>query len=453
MNADTSETLPPGKSARAVTQRKPRASGARARPRVSQGVVPPAAASSDMSSAVASIRDAFGVFEMQSAVLRQSYESLKHDLAVANRQLSEKNQALSSKVAELGEVSGRLECVLESLTDGVLVVDRNLRVERCNAAAAALIGRDRSSLEGRPYEEVTNGLGNAAVIRDAIEHGRSIMGQSRSHTDGDGYTVEVLAGVAPIRTPDGSVPGAVEVLQDVTALRRLESRAKSRERMAALGEMAASVAHEIRNPLGTIEGFARLLKRDSEGQPSAYRLASRIVEGAQNLNYVITNLLTYARPMTLTREPFSVERLLIETREVLGDKALRAKAELKMQVDGPDFQAYGDVRQLRQVLLNLGLNAVEACAEGGQVEIEARRSGRTVRFVVQDNGCGIAVADQEKIFDPFFTNKQGGTGLGLSLCHKIVEMHSGTINVESKIGAGSRFEVIIPDAKDGIRAA
>ena len=105
------------------------------------------------------------------------------------------------------------------------------------------------------------------------------------------------------------------------------------------------------------------------------------------------------------------------------------------------------------MLLNLGLNAIEASHEGGRVEIEARRSGRTVRFLVVDNGCGIAPADQEKIFDPFFTNKQGGTGLGLSLCHKIIEMHSGKISVESQMGVGSRFEVIIPDAKDGIRAA
>ncbi len=342
-------------------------------------------------------------------------------------------------------MSGRLECVLESLTDGVLVIDRNLRVERCNAAAAALLGRDRSQLEGAPYEEVTPGVGNAAAIRDAMANGHSIMGQPRSHTDRDGYTMELLAGVAPIRTPDGSVPGAVEVLQDVTALRRLESAAKNRDRMAALGEMAASVAHEIRNPLGTIEGFARLLKRDTEGQPNTHRLASRIVEGAQNLNYVITNLLTYARPMSLTCEPFPVERLLNETREVLADKALRAGTVLDIRTCDGDFQAHGDVRQLRQVLLNLGMNAIEACREQGRVVIEARRSGRTVRYVITDNGCGIAPADQERIFDPFFTRKDSGTGLGLSLCHKIVAIHHGQISVESTPGAGSRFEVIIPD--------
>ena len=407
--------------------------------------MPNPANNTDMPTAVASIREAFGVFELQSAVLRQSYESLKRDLAEANHQLNLKNAALSAKVLELGEVSGRLECVLESLTDGVLVIDRNLRVERCNAAAATLLGRERCQVEGALYAEVTQGMGNAAAIHDALERGCSIMGQPRAHTDSDGYTVELLAGVVPIRTPDGSVPGAVEVLQDVTALRRLEATANNRERMAALGEMAASVAHEIRNPLGTIEGFARLLKRDTEGQPNTHRLASRIVEGAQNLNYVITNLLTYARPMSLTCEPFPVERLLNETREVLADKAARAGIALAICASDGDFQAHGDVRQLRQVLLNLGMNAIEACQAQGHVEIEARRSGRTVRYIVTDNGSGIAPADKERVFDPFFTRKDSGTGLGLSLCHKIVALHNGQISVESTPGAGTRFEVLIPD--------
>lgn len=398
----------------------------------------------EVSDAVLKIKSAFEVFDSQSALLQSSYEDLKTNLAKSHMELNFKNMELSEKVLELREMSSRLQCILESLTDGVLVVDDNLRVERCNPAAEALLGLPREKIEGRLYEEIMNGLGNVARLNSAMKSNNSFLDDQRVHVDADGVEVVVLASAAPIQSQNGEVIGVVEVLRDVTELRMLEEKVNCQKRMAALGEMAASVAHEIRNPLGTIEGFARLLKRDLEDQPDHLRLASKIVEGAQNLNYVITNLLTYARPMNLNNESFAVTRLLSEVRDLMVDRASRAGVRVAVNETTEPLSCEGDICQLRHVLVNLGMNAIEACSEGGHVSISSfRRSGRSV-FSVTDDGLGMSKGDLQRIFDPFFTKKQGGTGLGLSLCHKIVSAHGGEIQVASEPGCGSVFEVILP---------
>lgn len=396
----------------------------------------------DMVGTMAGIKEAFRLFETQSQTLQKSYDSLKRDLAVANERLNAKNADLQAKVCELGEMTVRLECILESLTDGVLVVNQDMRVERCNEAAASLMGIAHAEMQGMYYCDVTNGLGNERAVRAAITNGLARIDEQRQGHDRTGDEIHVLAAVAPIRTDDGCIAGAVEVLRDVTDLRRLEAQVQSRERMAALGEMAASVAHEIRNPLGTIEGFARLLRRDLADEPSSARLAEKIVEGAQNLNYVITTLLNYARPMALTLDSFAVDRLLADLEENLVAQALERGVVL--DVRPTVVSGYGDPRQIRQVLLNLGINAIQACSEGDRVAVQAMRSHGRLLFKVADTGCGISKEYLDRIFDPFFTRKDGGTGLGLSLCHKIIEGHGGAIKVESNEGEGTCFTVTLP---------
>lgn len=394
----------------------------------------------EMTNVIGQIRDAFKVFDSQSLLLKRAYDRLRADLADTNRKLSEKNKALSRKVWELEEMSGRLQCVIESLTDSVLVVDTDLKVERCNRSVERLLGIGRDSILGRGYDEITNGLGDVQKLIEVLESGKAVLGDERkSRANGD--AVYVLASVSPIYSPDGDILGAVEVLRDITAEKELEARMELHKRMSALGQMAASVAHEIRNPLGTIEGFARLLKRDLADMPDHLRLAGRIVEGAQNLNYVITNLLEYTRPAFVESSPVDCSILLRETEDLLRDKAVERGVVLK--VEPGKLVLRGDARQLRQVLVNLGLNAIEACAAGGKVEIRVRREGRACIFSVEDSGCGIGDKELGQIFDPFYTKKSGGTGLGLALCHKIITAHNGEITVSSKPGVGSVFEVII----------
>ena len=385
------------------------------------------------------LKKAYKVFDAQSNMLKASYESLRGELDVTNRKLISKNIELSGKVLELQEMSNRMQCIIESLTDSVLVVDTSLNVERNNVVMERLFGRCSAEIVGKPYREITNGLGDVHMLARVINNGESFVDVERVSAD----TI-VLASVSPIYSPDGSIIGAVEVLRDVTHMRALEAKLECHKRMIALGQMAASVAHEIRNPLGTIEGFARLLRRDLEGQPQHMKLAAKIVEGAQNLNYVITTLLNYARPMMLQCEVFRPGRLLSESSDVLQARADELGVILSMADQCADTEVHGDPRQLRQVLINIGLNAIEACVKGGHVEISLLKSDKTWRMRVKDDGCGISEADVGNIFDPFFTKKAGGTGLGLALCNKIVSVHGGEIAVSTKQEKGVVFDVILP---------
>ncbi|NCD34978.1 MAG: PAS domain-containing protein [Spartobacteria bacterium] len=393
------------------------------------------------------IKKAFELFDEQSTLLQGAFEGLKKDLAEANRQLNQKNRALSDKVEELHQMSGRLECILESIGDGVLVVDNDMCVERCNPAALELLERVRSDVEGHPYHEIMNGLGNPETLLAAIEKGKMLLEEERT-CDVEDHHVAVLVSVAPIRSTDGVIIGAVEVLRDVTQLRLLQAKVQHQQRIAALGEMAASVAHEIRNPLGSIEGFARLLRNDldRDGLENHSRLASKIISGVTNLNYVITNLLTYARPVSLQTETFDLMTLFSSIEDTLLPMAEQQKVELVFERTGRIRTVQGDIRQLRQVFVNLGRNAIEALEDVsiGKVEIRCSVRKRVALFEVQDNGSGIDAKDVGNVFDPFFTRKHSGTGLGLSLCHKIVTAHGGEISVESKKGQGTKFTVTIP---------
>gem|GEM_PF-2063617 len=391
------------------------------------------------------IRTAFELFDNQSTVLQMSFDNLRKNLAKANRELNIKNTILGEKVHELHQMSSWLTCVLASIGDGVIVVNRDLVIEHCNAAARDIIGLNEKDPVGLHYHAVMNGLGNQGALLAAIMEGHVRIHENRQRKRENAGLLHVLASVSPVQMSDGRITGAVEVLQDVTGLRMLEERMQHQKRMVALGEMAAGVAHEIRNPLGTIEGFARLLRQDlnRDGLAAHSQLASKIIEGAQNLNYVITSLMTYVRPMALQCESFEIATLLRSTEELLQGLARQHDTTLVV-THGAGVVHRADIRQIRQVLVNLGRNAIEACKPGkGRVEMFATTDRNRVVFTVTDNGCGISAEDMPKVFDPFFTLKDGGTGLGLALSHRIVTAHGGEITLRSEPGRGTTARVAL----------
>lgn len=396
-------------------------------------------------------RQAFELFDRQNALLQSSFDELEERLESSHDALDRTSEELNVKVQELQRVLSRLHSILESLADGVLVINRSGVVELCNTAAQRMLGLSADQLENKLYLDCVPERRQLIRLQEVMEHGQPDLCREVVLDLPQGRMV-LQSSIAPVLSEDEGLLGAVEIFRDITELRQLERQMQHQQRMAALGEMAAGVAHEMRNPLGTIEGFARLLKSDLERHelPQFSRLAERIVEGTQNLNYVITSLLDYARPLNLQCEMFSVRPVVRSLRDYLSGSALQAEVELFVEEPPEGLQMRGDQRQLRHVLINIGRNAIEACEPGGVVRISFHVYQGEVAFKVANNGAGISPEDQERLFDPFFTTKPTGTGLGLSFCHKIVEAHGGEILVQSDDSNGTLFDVIIPQWRSAL---
>jgi two-component system sensor histidine kinase HydH len=239
--------------------------------------------------------------------------------------------------------------------------------------------------------------------------------------------------------------GSVLLIRDLREIRELQEKVRRGERLASLGRLAAGVAHEIRNPLSSIRGFAQYFRNRFKDQKEELEYASIMVKEVDRLNRVITELLDFARPKEPRREPHSLEEILDHTLEVLRPELAKKKAEVEKGYESELPLARVDRDQLSQALLNLLINSLEAMEEGGKVRVGLRREGRdSLRVSISDTGKGIPGEDLEKVFEPFFSTKRKGTGLGLAIVHQIVESHGGHIRVESKEGEGTDFQIVLP---------
>ncbi|MCB1212770.1 MAG: GHKL domain-containing protein, partial [Chlamydiia bacterium] len=239
--------------------------------------------------------------------------------------------------------------------------------------------------------------------------------------------------------------GLLILIRDVTEIARLKRRNERDSRMRLLGEMAAVVAHEIRNPLAGIKGFASLLVEDLSDRPALVEMAKSIVEGVDGLNRIVTNILNYARPL----EPKYVSTDLPQLIETL---IASLKTDPKMETISisssytPEkFAMEIDPHLIRSALLNLLLNAVQAIDERGSIKIHSFFDGNGCILTIEDSGVGMSEKQLERLFVPFFTTKANGSGLGLAEVHKIVQAHEGTIHADSSPGAGARFVLFLPN--------
>jgi two-component system, NtrC family, sensor histidine kinase HydH len=338
------------------------------------------------------------------------------------------------------------ENVVESMADGLVSIDREGRIVTLNRQAGEILGSGRERLEGKTIASVLGeGIGR---ILDSAE-GQALVRdrELEIHRDKEGR-IPLSLSVAPLRDEKGQEMGSVLLIKDLREIRDLQEKVHRSERLASLGRLAAGVAHEIRNPLSSIKGFAQYFVKRFHGQPEEQGYASVMVREVDRLNRVITDLLDFAGPKEPHREPHSLEAIAEQALKLLAPD-LEARKVVVVTDYEPGLPALPvDRDRISQVFINILLNALESREEGGEIRLGLHRSGPpfAVEISIADTGAGIPEGDLERVFEPFFSRKKKGTGLGLAIVHQIIESHRGDIRVESLPGKGTTFRIrLLPD--------
>ncbi len=338
--------------------------------------------------------------------------------------------------------------ILRSLTTGLITIDREQRVLAFNGGAGRLFGVSTDSAIGRPIEGVAPEL--ASALRASEDQGGQFQGEL-GVLRSDGQQLAIAVVVAPLYDGKGAQRGSILHLEDKTALRRIEAEVSKNQELATLGRFAAGVAHEFRNPLAAVSGSIELLRESTAATEEDKRLMDIVVREVDRLDRLVATLLDYTRPREAGTMAVDLPALVSEVAQML-DGELRAsgRGAVHIALAIEPCAVKGDPDQLRQVLWNLLRNAAEAVADDGHVQVSVAPAGKEVHLDVVDDGPGIAPASASRIFEPFYSTKPRGTGLGLATVEQVVRAHGGTIELVS--GArGAHFRVTLSRSERGSR--
>lgn len=381
---------------------------------------------------------AFKSFDEAAQTLQQSYNTLTARVEQMDLELARSNEALRRQLGDNEAMRMRLDGILESLSTGVLVVEDCGTISRSNRAAGTLLGATDVELRNRRAADVLMSAGLGLCDRPQ-RIGPTVVSISR----------------VPLRNDSGDRSGHLILFQDITRIYQLEEQLQRKERLAAMGELIGRIAHEIRNPLGSVELFASLLQRDLAEHSSAKRYARQISQAVQSMDRLLTNLLLYTRPVRMARDWHLAEPLIGESIKLAAHALTRVPVQIRVDIGSEVRSIWCHDGQLKQVLVNLVVNAAQAMPNGGALAISLSQEPPqtlgvpAVRLTVQDSGMGIDPANRSRIFDPFFTTKDEGTGLGLAIVYSIVDAHQGRIDVDSTVGQGTACSIILPHPSIG----
>lgn len=368
---------------------------------------------------------------------------------LAERQ-SRSDVRLHEATQSLANLRALHERIVESIRSGLVTTDLKGHIFSFNAAAEEITGYRARDLKGQNASLLLGPLDDRiAATVEAIETGEP---SPRFETDcmtAEGLRLRLGFSMSPLSSEAGDITGMVIAFQDLTQIRALEETSRRQDRLAAIGRMAASIAHEIRNPLAAMRGSIQMLRSEMNSDPSQMELMEIILRESDRLNRIITDFLNYARPRSIVQSPVDVADLLHQTFALLRHSPeINEKQRIVEELPDAPLVIDADAGQLKQVFWNLARNALTAMPDGGtllaQVEMN---SHKRVRIAFSDTGKGMTPEQVEHLFEPF-SSTTGGTGLGLSIVYQIVRDHGGTINVRSLEGQGTTITVELPTGNE-----
>ena len=358
---------------------------------------------------------------------------------------------------EIEDLRAFNEYVIDSLLSGLISADADCRIRTFNRAASMITGVPAAEAVGRDAAELLQVPTHLRPSLTALSATQSLRVDLIYRTP-DSRLIDLGITATAIAFPDGR-PGYLIVFQDVTTIRRLEREARLRQRLAAVGEMAAGIAHEIRNPLASMSGSIQVLREELPLSDEQAQLMDIVLRESERLNHTIGSFLAYARPQRAAASRLDVRTVVEDTAALLRNSA-EVRDTHRVEVDVPERPVWyeADENQIRQIIWNLATNGLRAMKNGGRLLLFVREQQESegpdsVVIAVQDEGCGIPADEIDSIFQPFRSTFERGTGLGLATVHRIVTDYNGTIQVSSTVGTGTTMRVRLPAQHEVAEAA
>ena len=384
--------------------------------------------------------------------------------SILSEELKKKKRELIQKQADYNQLETFNRNIIQSLDSGLLTIDLSGKIIFLNRTAEKILNRNEEELKNG---SIYNLFPKISEVIDEVKKKASdpLSDYERYQTlltNYDGRNIYLGFSISPLTDPDGSLIGHTLIFQDITKFKEMEEQMKRFDKMAAIGLLAAGMAHEIRNPLASLSGSIQMLKSELPLDHHQQKLMEIILRESERLNALITDFLLFAQPPQTNKRSWEIRKVIEETIDLfIHSPSFHEGIRIHRPSTRENIQVMIDPDQMKQVFWNLLTNAAQAMSNGGEIRVHLgkqngiswktglsfpmqKKGKEWVKISITDSGNGISGQEKEKIFEPFFTTKENGTGLGLSIVHKIIENHNGVIQVDSELGKGSTFTIFLP---------
>lgn len=391
---------------------------------------------------------AFSLFSKETERLKTAYLNLQTRFKSLNTELERTNSQLRKKVTELNTVTCYLDNILRNIHEGIIFIDLDGIITTINDAAKKILLLDKKEILFSSFFIHFSDDFFGFSMKNALNHGLSQKLNYLTILDENNKKKEIEISTSFVHESPKPYQGIIIMLKDISEVQKLQRIANRNDRLKELGQMASTVAHEIRNPLGGIRGYASLLYRDLSHFPHLQEMAKNIIEGTKSLERLVTNVLHFSKPLDLKIKNLDISLVLKEIIKFIKiDPSFPKDIIIDLHSPHESYIVPIDKEMIKAAFLNIIVNAFQAINDKGKITISLMKNNNQCMITISDTGHGISDCDIENIFSPFFTTKKQGNGLGLSETFKIIQAHMGTIDVRSQINRGTTFTIILPMKK------